>query len=138
VTFRNLILDNFAWKLISVMLALLVWWRVNSLVETEASQPALPAALPEKTQTVALSLPVWVLTPARLPRGFAVVPSEVTVTLHGKTGAWEGTDTTNALAYVEVNVPPTVKSAKLPVVVHPPAGFTVQAIHPPEVFVERL
>jgi YbbR domain-containing protein len=138
MTFRNLILNNFVWKLISVMLALLVWWRVNNLVETEESQSALPAAIPERSQTVALNLPVRVLTPARLPRGFAVVPSEVTVTLHGTAGAWEPADTTNALAYVEAILPPTVKSAKLPVVVRPPAGVTVQAINPPEVFVERL
>jgi YbbR domain-containing protein len=138
MTFRTLILDQFRWKLISVVLALLIWLRVNDAVETERSQPTLPAEVPRTSSALTLSLPVRVLGPARLPRGFVVVPDEVTVTLQGETSALKPANATNIVAYVEAVFPAEVKWAKLPVVVRPPAGVTVGAIHPPEVFVERM
>ena len=138
MTFRSLILDNFAWKLISLMLALLVWWRVNSLLDTDLAQPANPVVDPEMTQTLILSLPVRVLSPARIPGGFAVVPSEVTVTLLGKAAALEQVNTTNVVAYVDATLAPSVKTATLTVMVRPPSGVTVRTISPPELYVERL
>jgi hypothetical protein len=138
VTLRNLILDSFGWKLASVALALLVWWRVNKIVDREQAQSRLPAAYAEQTRSLTVTVPVRVLAAARLPRGFAVVPGEVTVTLHGKVVALEPVNATNLVAYVDAALPPAVKAARLPVVVRPPAGVVVQAINPPEVFVERM
>jgi YbbR domain-containing protein len=136
MTLRDLILNNFVWKLISLILAMLVWWHVNNLVETEKEQAQTPAASPETTGT--FSLPVRVLGPARNPVGFAVVPGEVTVTLRGKADALEQVNATNVVVYVDATFARGAKSATLTVMVRPPAGISVQGVKPPEVYVERM
>ena len=136
MTLRDLILDNFPWKLISLLLAVLVWWRVDSILEREEEQALTPAANLEETAT--FSVPVRVLGPARTPRGFAVVPSEVNVTLRGGSEALQRITTTNILVYVDAIFAPDVKSAKRTVVVRPPVGVRVQEIRPREVYVEPM
>jgi YbbR domain-containing protein len=136
MTLRDLILNNFVWKLISLILAMLVWWRIDNLVEKEKEQAQTPATSSDETQT--FSLPVRVLGPARNPRGFAVTPSEVAVTLRGEHYALAQVIATNVLVYVDATFAPNVKSAKLTVVVRPPVGVSVQEVKPPEVDVERM
>jgi YbbR domain-containing protein len=136
MTLRDLILNNFVWKLISLILAMLVWWRVNNLVKTEEELALTPAANLEETET--FSVPVRVLGPARNPGGFAVAPSEVTVTLRGKRDALGRVSAPNLVVYVDASFALSAKSAKLTVVVRPPAGVSVQEIKPPEVYVERM
>jgi YbbR domain-containing protein len=136
MTLRELILNNFVWKLLSLILAMLVYWHVNQLVDTEKAQAQTPAPSVEKTET--FSLPVRVLGPARNPRGFAVVPSEVTVTLRGRPDALERVNATNTTVYVDATFAPNAQSATLPVTVRPPAGVRIQEIRPPEVYVERM
>ncbi len=136
MTLRDLILNNFVWKLISLILAMLVWWRVNTLVKTEEEQALTPAANLDETQT--FNLPVRVLGPARNLGGFAVAPSEVTVTLRGERDALRRVNATNLVVYVDATFALNAKSATLTVMVRPPAGVGVQEIKPPEVRVERL
>jgi hypothetical protein len=78
---RHLIQHNFWWKLISVMLAAVVWWRIHPLTQETKKRPG--AAEAELTTTREFTLPVRVLTSARNPRGYAVTPGEVTVTVSG-------------------------------------------------------
>ena len=136
MTLRDLILNNFVWKLISLLLAVLVWWRVHAIHTTEKEQALTSVVSPEETAT--FSIPVRVLGPARTPRGFAVVPGEVNVTLRGGSDALQRISTTNVLVYVDAIFGPDVKSAKRTVVVRPPAGVKVHEIRPREVHVEPM
>jgi hypothetical protein len=138
MTLRNLVLDNFGWKLISLMLAVLVWWRINNLVELEPTPPVPAPAGPGMPGTLTLTLPVRVLAPARTPRGFTVTPGDISVTLWGRPDVLRPLTTNDILAYVEAYLAPSARSARLPVVVRPPAGVTVQAVQPPEILVERM
>ena len=136
MTLRDLILNNFVWKLLSLLLAMLVWWRIDNLVERENEQAQTPATSSGETQT--FSLPVRVLGPARNARGFAVVPSNVTVTLRGQRDILERVNPTNVVVYVDATFAPDAQSATLTVVVRPPAGVSVQEVRPAGVYVERM
>jgi len=136
MTLRDLILNNFVWKLTSLILAMLVWWRIDNLVERDKEQAETPATSSGETQT--FSLPVRVLGPARNARGFAVVPGEVTVTLRGKRDILERINATNVVVYVDATFAPDAPSATLTVVVRPPAGVSVQEVRPAGVYVERM
>ncbi len=136
MTLRDLILSNFGWKLLSLVLATLVWWRVNSLVETERELGSGPVVNAERTGT--FSLPVRVLGPARNLGGFAVVPAEVNVTLRGRPAALELVNSTNVVVYVDATLPPDTKAATRIVIVRPPPGVTVQEVRPRQVYVERM
>jgi len=115
---------------------MLVWWRIDNLVEREKEQAQTPATSSGETQT--FSLPVRVLGPARPARGFAVVPSDVTVILRGKRDILERVNATNVVVYVDATFAPDAQSATLTVVVRPPAGVSVQEVRPAGVYVERM
>lgn len=136
MTLRDLIVNNFGWKLISLVLATLIWWRIDNLDKRGEDPTQTSAFSPAETQT--FSLPVRVLGPARNLGGFTVVPSEVTVTLRGTRDVLERVKATNVVVYVDAAFPPDARSATLTVVVRPPAGVSVQEIRPVGVYVERM
>ncbi len=136
MTLRDLILNNFGWKLLSLVLATLVWWRVNRLAQSERELAQAPLASVERTGT--FSLPVRVLGPARNAGGFAVVPAEVNVTLRGRPSDLEQVNSTNVVVYVDATLPLDTNAAARRVIVRPPPGVSVQEVKPRQVYVERM
>jgi hypothetical protein len=132
---RNLILHNFVWKLISVMLAALVWWQVTQILEANRRSNEAAANLPP---TRDFTLTVRVMTPALEPRGFSVTPSQVKVTVRGRAALLDGLSPDSLQVYVDVATLRDPKGAATDVIVNTPDEVTVVKVTPRQVYVARF
>jgi hypothetical protein len=135
MTLRNLVYHNFAWKLMSVLLAVLVWWRIDPLTREAKTRRAVAAAV--STTSKDLTLPVRVMAPAGDSRGFSVTPGEVTLTLSGTVAALAALSLNGVQAYVDATALGDARSGTADVHITTSDAVTVVEATPRRVFVER-
>lgn len=135
---RELILHNAGWKLLSLLLASLIWYNIHSdLVDvpTVTHNPVSPFTGDEFKKVA-----VGVLIPAGESRPLRVTPSRVSLELRGETNRLSGLATRE----VQVFVSPTAGElagggpVELPVRVVLPHGLELVGVTPPRVILDRM
>jgi hypothetical protein len=136
---RNVILQNFWWKLLSLLVAALAWF----LIETEVQKSEQQAKSKEEVETDSrrpfYGVPVTLLTPPSNTNRFTVVPGEVAV--------WVGSKDSKALyelqarrvqAFVDVTDAEDEKQFRKPIQIQVPEEFVVLTVTPTNASVERI
>lgn len=131
---RAYILNNFWWKLLSVLLATLIWLTIHSIVEVDARMGQLAGA----TDQDFANLPITVMTSAADLRGFQIVPSTATVTLRGEDEALKRVAPRNIQVYVNLTEAKQAAANVERIYAFAPPGFAVIKVTPPFVRVERV
>jgi YbbR domain-containing protein len=131
---RELLRRNLLWKLVSLLLAVLIWVFVHSIIQ-ERPRQFLQTNLPEVNRTYAL--PITIMTTATEARGFHVIPSEVEVTVRGPADLLEDLQTNQIQVFVDLVALPDAPNLHREIIVHTPADISLVKIRPPEVRVER-
>ena len=78
---RDYILNNALWKVVSVIAAVLIWFAIHSNIQDSFKSPENRILT---TSTVSRTLPVTVITTATDMRGFTITPTNVTVTVRAE------------------------------------------------------
>ena len=131
---RNLILNNFWWKLLSVILATLVWLIVNgSLAKTEYPQTPVVTVSTRSFPTV----PITLMTSVNNTNQFRLNPDIVSVEVSGKPEELEKLLTEQITAFVNVTKAPDEKEVRRDIEVQVPRGFKIESFKPAVTIVER-
>jgi hypothetical protein len=134
MTLRRLILHNFWLKLVSILLASLLWLVVQ--VSSGNEENFAPRFFrPSKTREVVR--PVLILTDMSIGRGFKVEPREVSVEISGP-GAQQ-IQANDIHAFVEL-IDPVKMKGEMPfkVLVRAPSGLKLGRVHPESVVIRPV
>jgi hypothetical protein len=131
---RNLILKNFWWKLLSLILGTLVWLVVNSSLEkSEYAQTPVVTVSTRSFPTV----PITLMTSVNNTNQFRLNPDVVSVEVSGKPEELEKLFTEQIKAFVDVTKTPDEKEVRLDIEVQVPRGFKIESFKPAVTVVER-
>jgi|GEM_PF-1053508 len=134
MSLREIIWNNFGWKVASFVLATLVWFTIHDVI-----QHAVPI-LPPSVSTTIHTLPphsITVMTAAADSRGFSVTPSETVVTLSGPASSLEKVSARDVQVFVDLTDVQDVKDLVQKIQVYPPPGLKVLDVTPGSVRVVR-
>jgi hypothetical protein len=96
MTWRNLMVHNLGWKLLSLFLGALVWHSVNRGIEGGFSPFSRP-------NLVTIERPVSILTSRQMPTAFEVRPAKVNVTVQGRRDVLQRLSPEDIVAYVDLS-----------------------------------
>jgi len=133
---RDYIVNNFLWKMASVIVAILIWMTIHSNIEGSFSSFKLPET--HVSSTLSRSLPVYVISTASDMRAFAITPGEVEVTVRGDDKVLNDLQLTDVQVFVNLLDVKDAKSFRKKVTVHTPPTVAVAKVVPEEVTVERV
>ncbi|MBM3880897.1 MAG: hypothetical protein FJ387_14460 [Verrucomicrobia bacterium] len=119
--------DNLVWKVISVLLATLIWFIIRFGFQERLS----PGARRNFN-----GLPITVMATANEARAFQVDPGVVDVTVRGEPGLLRSLQPSDIAVFVNLTGILDAKSLRKKVEVHPPAGVTLVWVAPTDVKVE--
>jgi YbbR domain-containing protein len=129
---RDLIQNNFALKILSLILATLLWFAIESSVHRKERITHTPLS---DEATLDLPCPVAALMPAAMERLLSITPSEVQVKLAGSPSVLGELELTNLAVFVRV--PLDLKSEdSLDVEVKLPPTVRLLDVNPPRVSVK--
>jgi hypothetical protein len=120
---RHLFLEDFWWKLFSLVLAVLVW-----LIVTFASHKEAPSE-----PRVFANLPIRVLSAAEDVRHFKVNPNEVEITVQGDAKTLQNLQGKDIRAMVDLTGVAVAEDLRKPIEVSVPARVTCLRVVPEEV-----
>jgi len=134
MSFRDLILNNFTWKLASVATAMLIWITINSNTQDSFTWIEIHGS----NDAIRRRLPVTVITTASDMRGFVITPSHVEVTLRGRPAVLNNLHVSDVQVFVNLTDVKDAKSFRQKVIAHTPPNVLVLKVDPEEVAVGRV
>ena len=136
MAFRDYVLKNFGWKVISLLLAALIWYNIHSSHPNEiqlSHNPVSSGAIREFP-----SLPITVLTDAADLHGYLVRPNFVKVIVTGNLALLKNLTAKDIQVFVNLTDLTESSETMQKINVFPPGGVTLVGVTPPFVRVERI
>ena len=130
---RELILNNFWQKIVSLILAMLIWFAIDSYVRRDTPFPQNPLRTDEPRD---FRRPIKIITSANNTRAFKVEPKEVDVRVVGDADKLRRLNPEDIQPYVELTDVETNMS--VPIRITPPRDVLLQKLMPSNVVVEPL
>jgi hypothetical protein len=136
---RNIILNNFWWKLLSLLVAALAWF----LIETEVQKSEQQAKAMEEVETDSrrpfYGIPVTLLTSPANTNRFTISPEVVSVEVGSKDNkALDDLQARRIQAFVDVTDAEDEKQFRKPIQIQVPGDFIVLAVAPTNAIVDRI
>ena len=133
---RDYVLKNFGWKVISLLLAALIWYNIHSSLPNEiqlSRNPVNRAATNEFPR-----LPITVLTDAADLHGYLVRPNFVKVIVTGNLALLKKLTAKDIQVFVNLTDLKETSETMQKINVFPPGGVTLVDVTPPVVRVEWI
>lgn len=127
MSWHRLITHNLGWKLVSVLLATLIWF-----IADRAQDAAVTAA---DLRTFAY-LPVLALKPANDSRVFRIQPATARVAVRGTTARLRQISSSEISVFVNLGSALAANAIRCPLEIRLPAGLSLASLQPREVDVE--
>jgi YbbR domain-containing protein len=134
MAWRDLVLNNFWFKLLSFILALMVWFAVDSHLKRQRGSPR--RAVPTD-EAKSFRRPVTLLTSANNRRVFQVDPFEVSVRVTGEPARLREVQAEEIQVFVKLIEVPEPRGS-FPVTVNLPRNVTLQEVSPSSVQIEPV
>jgi hypothetical protein len=135
MNFRDLILNNFWWKLTALALAIIV----RLALHPQDGQPLLPESMRPMHTRYLVAHPIILSKPATDLREFKVMPETVDITLSGDSKFLKNLDDREVRATVDVrDISPDTNTVRIHVFVPPEGGIRLERMTPERVQVEVL
>ena len=131
---RPFIIENLWLKIFSLILAMLIWFAIQS---TQSDYRFPQGLFGSRLQTLELSCPVTVMTPPTLHAGFALEPGTVLVKVRGEESVLKRLSPESLPAYVRLSEAPN-PSRLVRVEVVAPRNVTIAEIVPDQVSVRAI
>jgi hypothetical protein len=123
---RDLLLKNFGWKMLSLVLAVAFWLTIKT-VSTERG---------DQVERLYINLPVQIVSSTTDVRAFKVVPDLVAVTVKGRGDVMKALTDRELHVLVDITSADTSQPFTRRVQVALPIGVTIVRVDPTEVIVE--
>jgi YbbR domain-containing protein len=134
---RDLILHNFWWKLLSLLLAALTWFTIQTALQKDRTQSAQSPVVTVSTRTFP-AVPITLMTSAYSNNQFRLNPPMVAVEVSGQADELEKLQVRQIAAFVDVTRIEDEKEVRKDIQVQVPKGFKVESFKPLYASVERL
>jgi YbbR domain-containing protein len=128
-TLRAWLVDDFGWKIFSLVLAIAIWLTVHRILE----EAALPAPTVGGATLTYGNLPVLIVAAAADVHLYRVVPETVKVTVSGSPEAIAVLQANQIRATVDLTGIDSANDLKRSVDVSVPSGVTVTSVEPAKV-----
>lgn len=133
---RDYILNNFWWKLFSLLLAALTWFTIQTVLERDQTLVQSPITTVSTREFPAV--PIHLMATTYNTNRFRPIPPEVTVELSGSADVLKGLDLKEITAFVDVTDIGEEKLVRRDVHVEASRNLKIVSIKPPNVSVERI
>ena len=133
---RNNILNNFWWKLFSLLLAALTWVTIQTVLERDQTLVQSPITTVSTREFPSVSL--HLMASSFNTNRFRTIPPDVTVELSGSEDVLKGVEAKEITAFVEVTDIGDEKLTRRDVHVMSPRNLKLGGVRPPNVSVERI
>jgi YbbR domain-containing protein len=127
--FRGWLVEDFGWKIFSLVLAVAIWLTVHKIL----LESALPAVNPGGSTLTCGNLPVLIVATAADVHLYRVAPESVKVTVTGSPEAIAVLQANQIRATVDMTGIDSAKDLKRSVDVSVPSGITVLNVEPARV-----
>lgn len=124
---RDVIFNNAGWKLLSLVLAVLIWATYSS----DLMERLRPGGLRRFS-----AVPVTVLTTASDRRSYRVTPDKVEILVRGSANLLEAVQTGELQAFVDLTGVRETEGLRQKIAINLPPGFSVARVIPPDAWVE--
>ena len=124
---RRIIMHNFGWKVVSIILASLIWVTVDSGLQNRLHSAGVRSFA---------RLPITVMRTAGDERVFRVEPSNVEVVVSGEADLLQSLHPGDIQVFVNLTELTEAKVWRKRIQVHPPPNISVVRVRPAEVVVQ--
>src|SRR3954464_13789432 len=133
--FRDLILNNFWWKITALALAIIV----RLALHPQDGQPLIPSSMRLSDARYLVQHPIILQKPATDLREFKVTPDTVDITLSGEAKVLKNLDISEIRATVDIrDLTPETNTVRIHVFVPPEGAIKLERMTPERVQVELL
>ena len=132
MSLREHILNNFGLKILSLLLATLIWFAIHSNLQVESR---FPQNLFHLVQAREFRVPIALLTRAGDPRVFRIAPQVATIKVRGDEAALKALTVSDLQPFVKLTDVPIPKGSFL-IEVNVPRTVRLQEVLPSHVYVE--
>jgi hypothetical protein len=122
--FRDLILKNLGWKMLSLGLAVAIWWGIRPSIDDDGAS----------VRTFD-GIPIQVVSSTTDVRAFRVDPEKVSISVQGPSQMIEVLTDREIRAFVDVTYADTSQNFNRPLRIATPPGITLMRVDPVEVTV---
>jgi YbbR domain-containing protein len=129
MAFRDYILHNFWWKLLSLLVAALTWLTIETSFKKEAQLRETPVETGPSSRSFP-GVPVTLLSSAANAGRFTVTPQAVTVKVAGKLEDLQKLQVSDIRAFVDVTDAEDEMKFRKTIQVQVPRDFSATADHP--------
>jgi YbbR domain-containing protein len=133
---RDYILNNFSWKLLSLLLAALTWLAINTAFKKEESLQRSPVVSTNKRSF--LDVPVTLLTASSNTNRFRTTPQTVAVEVGGTAIELPMLQAKDIQAFVDVTDAGDEKQFRKVIQIQLPREYSVVSVNPTNASVERI
>ncbi|MDB6016152.1 MAG: YbbR family protein [Pedosphaera sp.] len=134
---RDLILHNFWWKLLSLLLAALAWFTIETLLKKDQSQTAQSPVVTVSTRAFP-AVPITLMMSPYNTNQFRLNPPTVSVTVSGGADELEKLQDQQITAFVDLTKIEDEKEVRKDVQVRVTNDFKVVSFRPAVINVERI
>ena len=134
---RDLVLHNFGWKVLSLLLAALMWMAISTAVLKDEQRAWNLQESPVESMR-RFAVPITLLTRAVGGNQFAITPAAVEVAVSGKAVDLEKLQVRQIAAFVDVTSATEEKLFRRDIRAQAPPEFRIQSVTPAIASVERL
>jgi hypothetical protein len=136
---HNIILHNFWWKLLSLLLAALIWLTIDTAFQRGEQQAKAMEEVETDSRRPFYGIPITLLTSPSNTNRFTITPDVVSVEVGSQDSkALYDLQAGRVQAFVDVTDADDEKQFRRPVQIHVPQEFVVTAIAPTNARVERI
>ena len=122
--FRDLILKNLGWKMLSLGLAVAIWWGIRPSIDDDGAS----------VRTFD-EIPIQIVSSTTDVRAFRVDPEKVSISVQGPSQMIDVLTDREIRAFVDVTYADTSQNFNRPLRIATPPGITLMRVDPAEVTV---
>ncbi|HEX5220415.1 MAG TPA: CdaR family protein [Verrucomicrobiae bacterium] len=119
--FRDLILKNLGWKILSLGLAVAIWWGIRPSIDDDGAS----------VRTFS-EIPIQIVSSTTDVRAFRVDPEKVSITVQGPSQMINVLTYREIRAFVDVTSADTSQNFNRPLRIATPPGITLMRVEPAE------
>jgi len=134
---RDYIQHNFWWKLLSLLLAALTWFTIQTAITKDQSMQQQSPVITVSTRSFP-AIPVTLMTTAANTNRFKLNPTTVSVEVSGQAGTLEKLQPKDITAFVDVSEAGEEKQFRKDIQVQVPKEVKLARVNPLYTSVERI
>lgn len=136
--FREYILNNFWWKLLSLLLAALTWLTIETAFQKDEARRQSPVVTTSASARTFAAVPIILMMPTTNTNHFTVSPTTVAVEVTGMSNELDTLQPQEVRAFVDVSDAGDQKQFRRPIQTQLPGNLKVASLSCTNASVDRI